>query len=142
MLKTIAPKSQLLQKYIESFYLFNSAIHGSISYLAFPHTNTGLSFFKGVSIERGSYRVKISEQKAAGDSVCIEVLGKYTRPVFVSYEGAIDEISVVFKPLGINRFIREDHSKIAGSYSQPYCCDDWLQNARDLFNSDNRIEAL
>ncbi len=142
MLNTIVPRSTLLQKYIDSFYLFNAATDGSISYLAFPHTNTGLSFFKGVSISRGHNSVQISEQKSDPDLVCIEILGKYMQPVFVNYQGTIEEISIVFKPLGINRFIREDHSEIAADFSQPFYNEAWLRQANLLFSSEDKIEHL
>ena len=142
MLKTFAPKSPVLKKYIDTFYVFNSDIPGNLGYLAFPHTNTGLSFFRGVSINRGNFRVKICEQQTNDNSVCIEILGKYTQPVFVNYEGLIDEIAVIFKPLGINRFIDDDLLKIAGNYTQPFNNELWLQKAKSLFDSDTRNEDL
>jgi AraC-like DNA-binding protein len=86
--------------------------------------------------------VKISERKGDNDAVCIEVLGKYTQPVFVNYRGIVEEISIVFKPLGINRFITADHVNIAPDYSQPFSDDVWLQAARGFFSSDDKIEAL
>ncbi len=142
MIKTIAPESEVLKKYIDTFYVFNSESGENFSYLAFPHTNTGLSFFKGVSIERDNFHVKIHEQQTAESKVCIEILGKYTQPVFVNYEGKIDEISVIFKPLGINRFICDDLVKIAGKYSQPLKNEQWLQWAAGLFDSDAGLEDL
>ncbi len=70
------------------------------------------------------------------------MLGKYTRPVFVSCEGLIDEVAIVFKPLGGNRFIREDFVQAAPEYSQAYNNALWLKAADALFRSDDRIKFL
>ena len=56
MLTTITPTSPLLKPYIDAFYLFSANKPDQLSYLAFPHTNTGLSFFKGVTITRQDFR--------------------------------------------------------------------------------------
>lgn len=142
MLKTIVPRSPTLRQYIEAFYVFDADLPEHLSYLAFPHTNTGLSFFKSVSIERDNFKVTIREKQPSDNSVCIEILGKYTQPVFVNYEGAVEEISIVFRPLGINRFLEEDLLNIAPDYSQPFFNQRWLSAAEQLFNSQNRIEYL
>ena len=142
MLQTIIPKSPVLQRYIEYFYVFNSENREDLRYLAFPHTNTGISFFKGALIQRGNFHVKIVEHQIAPEHVCIEILGKYTQPVFVHYEGLIDEIAIIFKPLGVNRFIRDDLMKIASNFSQPFHNETWLQKAKSLFNANDRFEDL
>jgi AraC-like DNA-binding protein len=140
MLTIIFPKDTSLQRYVDFFYFFRPGKSERWNHIAFPHVNTGLSFFRNVLIERNDNRISIREM--GGSKPCIEILGKYTNPVFVSCEGLIDEVAIVFKPLGVNRFIREDFIKAAPDCSQPYSNGRWLKAAEDLFYSDNRIEFL
>ena len=142
VLTTIVPKSPLLQKYIDSFYVFNPKTSIDLRYLAFPHINTGLSFFKGVAISRDNFQVTITEQQTKEITYCIEILGKYTQPVFVHYEGCLDEISIIFKPLGINRFIGGDLLNVAPNYSQAFDNEVWQNIAANLFDADDRIDFL
>lgn len=140
VLTTIFPKSTELQRYIDFFYLFQSESSKSWKHIAFPHVNTGLSFMKNVTINRNGHQILIKASEESGR--CIELLGKYTSPVIVNCEGKIDEIAIVFKPLGVNRFIREDFASVAPDCSQPYLNSDWKKAAEDLFHANDRIDFL
>ena len=143
MLKTFVPASAALQQYIEVFYVFISDKPSQFSYIAFPHTNTAISFFKGVSIERNNYHISIAEQKGTGNNHCVEILGKYTKPVFVQYTGDFEEVAIVFKPLGVNSFIKGDFAELAPDYSQSFDDEIWQLFSTQLFNAkENRIEML
>ena len=61
MIKTITPTSPILRKYIECFYIYEGNGDTAFSYVAFPHFNTGLSFFKGASIHSQNWSLQISE---------------------------------------------------------------------------------
>lgn len=140
MLKFIAPESTVLQRYVEGFYFYRCDAGNVQRHIAFPHTNTGLSFFSGVSVARQDHSLYL--QHCAQNGYHIEVLGKYTQPVMVHCEGAIDEVSIVFKPLGINRFLREDFAQIAPVVSQGYDNPVWLATAKRLYENHNRVACL
>jgi AraC-like DNA-binding protein len=143
VLKTFIPASKELQKYIEVFYVFMPEKPSQFSYIAFPHINTSISFFKGVSISRNNFSVSIEQQSETINKNCIEILGKYTKPVFVHYAGDFEEVSIVFKPLGANRFLKENFGKVAPEYSQSFNDEIWHLFSHDLFNEhENRIEQL
>jgi AraC-like DNA-binding protein len=143
VLKTFVPASKELQKYIEVFYVFISDKPSQFSYIAFPHINTAISFFKGISISRNNFHVSIEQQKETINKNCIEILGKYTKPVFVHYMGDFEEVAIVFKPLGVNKFIKGDFVDLAPEYSQPFNDENWLLFSHQLFKAkENRIEQL
>jgi AraC-like DNA-binding protein len=143
VLKTYVPASKELQKYIEVFYVFISDKPNQFSYIAFPHINTAISFFKGVSISRNNFNISIEQQKEATDKNCIEILGKYTKPVFVNYTGDFEEVAIVFKPLGVNRFIKGDFVEFAPEYSQSFYDENWQLFSHQLFKEkENRIERV
>ncbi len=134
------PSSPILKKYIECFYIFEGKSNTSFSYVAFPHFNTGLSFFKGASVHRQNWSIQISEKTDAG--VHIEILGKYTTPVLVEYKGLLKEISIVFKPLGLNRFFKDNYLSLAPKFSQELKNDAWGQFGKSLFSSDDDISII
>ena len=110
------------------------------SYVAFPHYNTGLSFFKGASVQRQKWSIEISESTNAG--VHIEILGKYTSPVLIEYKGKVREISIVFKPMGLNRFISDNYQSIAPHFSQELKNNVWSHFGENLFSEDDDLSKL
>ncbi len=140
MIKKIAPSSPTLKKYIECFYIYEGKPNSTFRYLAFPHFNTGLSFFSGASVNRQNWSLQISENTDVG--VHVEILGKYTTPVFLEYKGQLREISIVFKPAGLNRFFKESYLLLAPNFSQELKNDVWGQFGESLFSSDIEISKI
>ena len=140
MITTIAPSAPLLKKHIECFYIYEGYPHSIFRYAAFPHFNTGLSFFKGASVHRKNLTLQISENTIKGTHV--EILGKYTTPVLLEYKGQVREISIVFKPLGLNRFFIQNYLSLAPKFSQELKNDVWAQFAESLFSSNNDISKI
>jgi AraC-like DNA-binding protein len=141
LLQTFVPQSKELQRYVDVFYIYKSVQPVTVTYLAFPHVNTGISFFKGVSITRNNFTITITEDGPA-ENICMEILGKYTRPVLVNFNGAFEEVAVIFKPLGVNRFIKESLQQLAPAYSQSFTDSTWAAFGETLFNAANKIEQL
>ena len=140
MIKTIAPSSPILKKYIECFYFYEGKPNSTFKYVAFPHFNTGLSFFKSASVHRQNWSLQISENTDVG--VYIEILGKYTTPVLLEYKGQLREISIVFKPAGLNRFFKDNYLSLAPNFSQELKNDVWGQFGESLFSSDDDISKI
>lgn len=99
-------------------------------YVAFPHFNTGLSFFKGATIFRNYPQITITESEPKG--IQIELLGKYNSPLLIDFKGKIQEVSIIFKPLGINRFFRENYQSIAPHFSQELLHETWKSFGNQL----------
>lgn len=134
------PSSPILKKYIECFYIYNGESTSTFRYLAFPHYNTGLSFFKGASIHRKYPRVEILENKKR--EVKIEILGKYNCPLLIEYAGKLQEFSIIFKPLGLNHFFRENYLAIAPQFSQELINDIWREFGESLKFEEEDLPVL
>jgi AraC-like DNA-binding protein len=74
--------------------------------------------------------------------VHIEILGKYTTPVLLEYKGQLREISIVFKPLGLNRFFLDNYNSIAPDFSQELRNDLWRQFGESLFSDNDDISKI
>ena len=130
----------MLKKYIECFYFYEGKSNSTFSYVAFPHFNTGLSFFKGASVHRQNWSLQISENTDKG--VHIEILGKYTTPVLIEYKGQMSEISIVFKPAGLNRFFKDNYFSLAPKFSQALNNTVWSKFGNSLFSSEDDISKI
>lgn len=140
MIKTITPTSPILKKYVDCFYIYEGISSSKHTYIAFPHFNTGLSFIKGATIKRSQRSLVISESTTNG--LHIEILGKYTSPVLIQLEGLITEISIIFKPLGINRFIKDNYQSIAPNFTQEFTNSVWRHFGEDLFSGEVDLSKL
>lgn len=140
MLSSVVPNSPILKKHIECFYSLEEENPSSLSYLAFPHYNTGLSFIKGVDIHRHGTLIDIMANSTS--DVSIELVGKYLYPLRIRYRGRVREISIIFKPFGINRFLREDYHSLAPCFSQAFENNTWKSATAELFNEKDPIGRL
>ncbi len=140
MLYSVRPQSDLLKKFIEVFYYFKENSNDTISYLAFPHINTGISLFKGAKISRQNHHINIEATNTS--DYTIEILGKYTQPVLVSYSGKVEEIAIIFKPLGINRFINTPYHELAQNFSQTFQDKIWQNFAQFYFENNCGITEI
>jgi AraC-like DNA-binding protein len=133
VLQSFPPKSNILQQHIAFFYVLNRKQPEKTSFIAFPHLNTSISFIKGVELKRGDFEITITGKTSTKARHCVEVLGKYTQPVFVNYQGACEEVAIVFKPLGMNHFFAEDLQSLAPLYTQALQHPTWEEFCKTLF---------
>ena len=93
-----------------------------------------ISFFKGVDIHRGNYSIDITPADRNKSKCIVEILGKYTQPVFVNYTGNCEEIAVVFKPVGANHFFNNDLIEVCPLFSRELNNILWTEFAYVQFN--------
>ena len=103
-IKYFKPQSEILQKYIEGFYyLTNGENNSQNSYLTFPNNNCIVSIVKNCNLVFQNEKVLIQEcQNQMTSSV---IISNYINPILISYSGKIEELTICFKPLGINNFL-------------------------------------
>jgi AraC-like DNA-binding protein len=133
LLNIFKPASIELQKYIAHYYVFTAERPENISYIAFPHIYTGLSFFRDVRVTRGAHEIQIEGQQNGG-LVHVEILGKYKKPVMVHYRGSFEEVAIIFKPLGIGPFIRSNSAVLTKEFSQALNLENWTLFSKTLFS--------
>jgi AraC-like DNA-binding protein len=139
----LKPRDPALGRFIRHFYFLKSeSADFRQSYVTFPQLTTPVSLFN---------RVRCLRQPDRRQATCFhdpeagpygEVDGIFTRPMLIDYRGLIDEITIVFEPLGLNQFLECDYAAVAvGPISQtfnPYG-DEVVQFLSDLF-AEERVE--
>lgn len=104
-LKFYTPKNKLLQQLIEGYYfIVDNQKGGTEKYWTFPNN------FCIVSINLNS-RVLLSENSikffpSKKENIYTSVVHRYIHPIEIYYKKPIHELTIYFKPLGLNYFVR------------------------------------
>ncbi|RPD41420.1 helix-turn-helix domain-containing protein [Chitinophaga barathri] len=111
------PEAPALKRHIEYYYFLKTEDDGFCSnYYAFPHINQSFNIHRNISCEIDQLSVRI-QHDPANDYCCI-LQGKYSNPLQVALQGKLDKVTIIFKPLGINHFIKPALGDIAKQSSQ------------------------
>jgi AraC-like DNA-binding protein len=107
MIRLYKPENPSLQRYIECIYLFSRTNNAKpFRYLTFP------SIFSIATISESSRSVeedgRLRIEHYPSNQVETNLACTFTKPVLVQYTGPVNEITIYFKPLGINAFLNED----------------------------------
>lgn len=102
-----AVRSEFLQKYVDYYYRLSTVgDQQSFEYLAFPSGNTPLGFFTNASLLKSNKKIKMNFSMDSPLKVLL--VGNSLKPLDIKFELGIAEFAVVFKPLGINHFVRQN----------------------------------
>lgn len=91
---------------MEGYYFISEDQNSNIiKYKTFPNNYSilSVSYFSEVFFEEN----RITVLPSAFKEISVDAVFRYTNPIEVVYEKAVDEITFYFKPLGLNNFIAE-----------------------------------
>ena len=115
VIKFFKPKNEILQKYIEGYYfLTNSKSDLPIEYYTFPNNYSIISIVENAEIIYLENQGIIKEKK--DNQFNSDLICHYKKPIKLSYEGNINEITFYFKPLGINAFLDKTLSNFTSNF--------------------------
>ncbi|KFC20185.1 helix-turn-helix domain-containing protein [Chryseobacterium sp. FH1] len=99
------PKNELLRKYIEGYYFISPDENAEpLHYWTFPNNFFIFSINQNADIEINNLQIIVKQSK--NHNIISDFVAKYTKPIEVIYEGAVAEVTIYFKPLGINQFVK------------------------------------
>lgn len=131
--ETFYPKNTALRKYIEYYYFLRTdSADFQAKYYSFPNINHALNIHKNAVCNIGEHAINVSGNINGSNLLIVQ--GRSDSPLLVTLQGLLDKITIVFKPLGLNHFIENSFSSIAGSHSQVFV--EWENNIfRNFLNS-------
>ena len=104
-IETFHPKAEALEKYIESYYILEHAEHDKpVSYLTFPSVFSIIAAVQNA--ENQILDHKIITKSSKSQRLETSIVCRFNEPICFEYQGAIKEICIYFKPLGINAFLK------------------------------------
>ena len=103
-IKFYKPKNEILQDYIEGYYfLTNLKSDELVEYYTFPSNFSIVSILNNAQIVYSENEGIIKE--CEGSPLTSDLICHYKKPIKLSYEGNINELTFYFKPLGLNAFL-------------------------------------
>ena len=98
------PKNKILQKYIEGYYFIaENEKSDEIRYWTFPNNYSILTVSQNTHISQNGNVFKIS--KSSEKNITVDLVLSYRYPLEIIYEKPLNEITIYFKPLGLNHFV-------------------------------------
>lgn len=141
-IKAYSPLNPLLKKYIECIYILtHTAEEKPAKYITFP------SIFTIVSISEKSKTVnegnKLIIRQCDDNAIETNLVSDFNKPVFVQYEGNINEITIYFKPLAINAFLEHDLSHYnTSNFSEFLPFEDYRKTMIEILSLQNDTEKV
>ncbi len=135
---SIVPKNTLVSQLIDYYYFHNICNEGgTYSVIYYPHYVTAINFYENSNVvwdNNGRIIEQINEKK----TVCLFTNNIKTAR-YVTIKGSIKKIGIVFKPLGVNHFIKGHLSGITKEVITPfdYFGDSFISLSKKLFKTIN-----
>jgi len=137
------PRNQILQKYIKGYYFItDDQTDKSLTYRTFPNNYTILSSNQNANVVLSEN--KIAVVPSAEKKISTNLVFHYTNPIEIYYDCSINEITLYFKPLGLNHFFDGDLDFFLEGknleHFNPY--PDFKEKMEDIFNCETREEQI
>lgn len=101
--RVFKPKNEKLKQYIECFYTLKNSKGSNFSYLTFPSFYTIVAVLTNAKFETNSNQVTTKESTKS--KFISSIVANFQNPLVFTYKGIINEITIYFKPGGINAFL-------------------------------------
>jgi AraC-like DNA-binding protein len=141
------PGNHLLQNFIEYFYILTKdSKEEAVTYLTFPNIYSMVSINYHALIKTNGNQVTVEYNE---DNLLVSGLAvRYKQPLLIEYAGAANEVTICFKPLGLNAFLEHPVSFYAKNDSLennflPF--DDFLQEMINIMliqNDEKKIASM
>ncbi|AZA81027.1 AraC family transcriptional regulator [Chryseobacterium lactis] len=113
--KFYKPSNNILNKYIEGFYFISKQkIENPFNYQTFPNNYNIVSIYLNAAVKLEKDKITVSSADQKFTSTLVK---KYITPVEVIVNAVVDEITIYFKPAGLNYFIEEPSSLFENDFS-------------------------
>lgn len=138
------PKNMLLKKYIQGFYfIVEDSRSEPLIYRTFPNNYTIIAISQNIALTHRDGMMVITPSQE--NNIVSNIIYRYNTPLEISYQKLVNEITIYFKPLGLNFFIEnvdffysKDHTKKIEF--DPYT--DFKNEMEKIFNITDRQKQI
>ena len=111
------PTNTRLKKYIECYYILtHNKGDNKTAYLTFPSMFSIVSTVANTNVKQIENKIYVSQ--STKQNFISDLVAKFSSPLLIEYEGNIKEITIYFKPLGLNAFLDNTLNEYEGD--NPY----------------------
>lgn len=132
--ETFYPQDTILKQHIAYYYFYKSdASDFKTAYYSFPNITTPVNIHKNVSVKIHEASVEIAESHLSNFTAIVNQIRD--KPLLVRWEGKLDKVTIVFKPLGLNHFVRNPLSEAMQGMTQIFDCWDNTSSFKSFLQS-------
>ena len=102
-LELFKPTSDILKQYINNYYILRKDDNKKTTYLTFPNPNSIVSVLDKAELCHSPNVMDVKYNPEA--PLVSDVTLSYKNPILIRYNGLVKEVSICFKPLGLNAFM-------------------------------------
>lgn len=143
-LKFYSPKSDVLKKYIKGYYfIIEDNESDQVIYKTFPNNYNIVTVMQNISLHQSDNQIIITASKER--NIFSNIVYRYKNPIEIFYQKQCNEITIYFKPLGLNFFIdklepfySKDHTRAIEF--DPFI--DYKAEMEKIFSIQNREEQI
>ncbi len=134
------PKNPVLQQYIEGYYfLTHTNSDEPVTYYTFPSNFNIVSLHENVELIFGENAVRVQEKQ--GSRFVCTLICNFRKPIRISYSGNINEITMSFKPLGLNAFLERPLQTYTNDFFSEFApCPSFQKVFISILNQENLEE--
>ena len=110
-IETYYPRDPVLRQYVAFYYFLHTEDSFAAQYYSFPNTLQALNIHKHARCTISGHRIEVAGHPSYAPLMVLQ--GKYVKPVEVQLSGALDKVTILFKPLGLNHFIDRPFVELA-----------------------------
>tara|TARA_R110002073_G_scaffold161300_1_gene316878 strand:+ start:1607 stop:2413 length:807 start_codon:yes stop_codon:yes gene_type:complete len=135
-------KNAILQKYIDGYYFMDKEESElPIQYLSFPSNICFVSTTQNSNVKIGQEKIIITPSEK--NKIVTDLVVRYSKPFEILFQKPANEITIKFKPLGINRFVSNVSDYfVSGHYMDFHPFDDLNMEMQSIFGIANRDEQI
>lgn len=139
-IQIIKPENEKLKKYINYYYILKQTNETKkITYLTFPNPYSIVSVLESADLRYAPNQMSVTHAPDA--PLTSDLTLSYKKSILISYAGKVKEVSICFKPLGINAFI--ENSVKHNSEKVPFFpYDDYQQKMTEVLSAEKESEVL
>lgn len=135
------PKNSILKNYIEGYYFISEdKNHKCVEYFTFPNNYCIFSVSQNIEQNFKENRFVIKSSKRA--NIVAGLVSRYSKPIEFYYENPVNEITIYFKPLGINHFLDSSDIFKQSQISDFIPFSDFKENMKVIFKQLNREKQI
>lgn len=135
------PVNATLSKYIEGFYFINKRdIAEPIKYWTFPNNYCIVAVYRHTHLVLESNRIIVSA--AEQNHIDSSLVSRYVAPIEIVQHDVTDEITIYFKPLGLNHFVDDLQGLFRECIVRFNPFDDYRGKMQEIFNTTDRMSQI
>ncbi|AQX05459.1 helix-turn-helix transcriptional regulator [Elizabethkingia meningoseptica] len=134
------PQHPVLQKYIEGFYFITEQkIEKPFNYWTFPNNYCIVSAYLNAEVELQKQKISVSSAEHQFTSTLVK---RYITPLEINISAIVNEITIYFKPAGLNYFIDDLPALFNNDFSYFNPFSDYKDEMLKILNARERKNQL